>query len=797
MTSVPGIDHPEEQTEAEITLSGRGVSVSSRVEVVQNEFISVRPSVGEFVEQVVVTVGDVVEVFWKTEDAQRALPAEITDVETGAVVRWRMRATGPAEISQRRKAVRGRVNVPVVAGYGALELTGTSIDLSEAGLRAEFEGLGAPPEAGAKLDLTITLEDGVTKTKAEVVRTQARGARWVMSIRFLDIQERDQDRVRKRVFQALREERARKADDSPPGLRGSRAPCGADPLRDRPSAPAARRPGRAAGPVGRGALGLATPAHDAAARASRAVRDQIDDYLLPRLGDLDAPLLTVVGGSTGAGKSTLVNSLIGAPVTTAGVLRPTTRAPVLVCARADVAAFDGDRVLPGLARVTGGAGGPGTVQLVVRDDVPAGLALLDAPDVDSVVESNRELAGQLLAAADLWVFVTTAARYADAVPWDLLRTAQERGTALAVVLDRVPPEAAAEVAADLAGMLQRAGLTGARLFVVEERPLVDGRVPEDQVAPLRAWLHELAADQEARAAVVRQTLTGALDSLVQRVDGIAAAVDEQVAAGEALRAAAAAAYTAAYDGIDEGVRSGTLLRGEVLARWQEFVGTGEWMRALQGQVSRLRDRVVSGLTGRPTPADGLQEALESSVERLLRAEADRAAERTVSTWRGLPAGAQLLGDDERELEQVSPDFPEAAAAQVRDWQGTVLDLVRDEGGDKRTRARLLSWGINGAGGIVMIAVFAQTGGLLGGEVAVAGGTTVVGQRVLEAVFGDAAVRSLANRAREDLQRRVDGLLRYEQARFDDRVAEAAPAPGTAAALRATVAELAAARRSAS
>jgi c-di-GMP-binding flagellar brake protein YcgR len=220
MTSVPGVDHPEEQTEAEITLSGRGVSVSSRVEVVQNEFISVRPSVGEFVEQVVVKVGDVVEVFWATEDSQRAMPAEITDVEMGAIVRWRMRTTGPAEISQRRKAVRGRVPVPVLAGYGAIELKGETIDLSEAGLRAEFEGLGAPPEAGARLDLVVGLEDGDMKAKAEVVRTQARGARWVISIRFLGIQERDQDRVRKRVFRTLREERARKADLAPPRRRG-------------------------------------------------------------------------------------------------------------------------------------------------------------------------------------------------------------------------------------------------------------------------------------------------------------------------------------------------------------------------------------------------------------------------------------------------------------------------------------------------------------------------------------------------------------------------------------------------
>jgi energy-coupling factor transporter ATP-binding protein EcfA2 len=543
-------------------------------------------------------------------------------------------------------------------------------------------------------------------------------------------------------------------------------------------------------------LGLATPDRDDARHAARAVTDQIDDYLLPRLRDLDAPLLTVVGGSTGAGKSTLVNSLVGTAVTTAGVLRPTTRSPVLVCAPADRAAFSGDRVLPGLPRVTGSAGGPGTVQLVVSDHLPAGLALLDAPDVDSVVESNRQLAGQLLAAADLWVFVTTAARYADAVPWDLLRTAQERGTALAVVLDRVPPEAAAEVAADLAGMLTRAGLAGARLFVVEERPLADGRLPEDQVGPLRGWLHALAADQGARAAVVRQTLTGALDSLEQRVSGVAAAVDGQEAAARVLHEAAAAAYDAARAGVDDGVRSGTLLRGEVLARWQEFVGTGEWMRTLQGQVSRLRDRVVSAVTGRPAPSGDLQGALENSVEQLLRAEADRAAERTVTAWRSLPAGAQLLAGDDRELEQVSPDFPEAAAAQVRDWQGAVLDLVRSQGADKRSRARLLSWGVNGAGAVVMVAVFAQTGGLTGGEIAVAGGTTALGQRVLEAVFGDAAVRSLAAHAREDLVARADGLLRYEQERFDLRVAAAAPGRGAADELRAAVGRLAVARRAA-
>jgi hypothetical protein len=188
--------------------------------------------------------------------------------------------------------------------------------------------------------------------------------------------------------------------------------------------------------------------------------------------------------------------------------------------------------------------------------------------------------------------------------------------------------------------------------------------------------------------------------------------------------------------------------------------------------------------------------LENSVEQLLHAEAARAAERTVTTWRSLPGGAALLAGVDRELEQVSPDFREAAAAQVRDWQGAVLDLVRSEGSDKRSRARMLSWGVNGAGAAVMVGVFAQTGGLTGGEIAVAGGTTAVGQRVLEAVFGDSAVRSLADRARVDLQARVDVLLRYEQGRFDGLVDAAAP-PGSAAdEIDAAVATLTAARRAA-
>jgi hypothetical protein len=279
-----------------------------------------------------------------------------------------------------------------------------------------------------------------------------------------------------------------------------------------------------------------------------------------------------------------------------------------------------------------------------------------------------------------------------------------------------------------------------------------------------------------------------------RVAGVAGAVEEQAASAAALRDAAEAAYTRACTSVSDGVGNGSLLRGEVLARWQEFVGTGEWMRSLQGQVGRLRDRVTAALTGRPAPGAELNEALESGVEVLLREAADDAAERTVTAWRGTAGGAGLLDGRTAELERASPEFAELAAAGVRDWQGQVLDLVRSEGADKRTRARALSWGVNGAGAAVMVAVFAQTGGLTGGEVAVAGGTTAVGQRVLEAVFGDSAVRDLAARAREELELRANDLLTGERSRFDALLVDAAPPPGSPGDLRAAAAALAAARR---
>jgi len=499
---------------------------------------------------------------------------------------------------------------------------------------------------------------------------------------------------------------------------------------------------------------------------SRDFSKQLDDYVLPRLQRIEAPLLAVVGGSTGAGKSTLVNSLVGRVVTKPGVIRPTTRSPVLVYHPDDARWFAEERILPGLIRSNASSDDARSLHLVPEPTLPRGLAVLDAPDIDSVVVENRRLAAQLLSAADLWLFVTSAARYADAVPWDYLASAVDRSAAVAVVVDRVPPAAMAEVPPHLGQMMTERGLASSPLFAVPETTTdADGLLPDAAVAPIRGWLAALAADQNTRARVVMQTLDGAIGSLTRQAPDIAQAVDDQLEALEQLRSDANASYQEAVRTVNVQSADGTLLRGEVLARWHDFVGTGEFFRALEQKIGWLRDRIWAAIKGEPKGASDVAVAVESGLEALLREEGEEAAERAEAAWRANPAGRMLLDRAGADLRRVSEDYPSRAARAIRAWQGDVMELVSDEGSGRRTKARIAAFGVNGVGVALMLVAFAHTGGLVGAEVGVAGGTAVLAQRVLEAVFGDDAVRRLAKKAKDDLDARVEGLLAGELSRF--------------------------------
>ena len=534
-------------------------------------------------------------------------------------------------------------------------------------------------------------------------------------------------------------------------------------------------------------LPLSTPGQTEGITTRRELLQQLDDYVLPRLRSIDAPLLAVVGGSTGAGKSTLVNSIVGAQVSRSGVLRPTTTSPVLVHHPEDRKWFSDQRILPSLARVTGGPGEestPGTVRLVDSATLPAGMALLDAPDIDSVVAANRELAGQLLSAADLWLFVTTAARYADAVPWDLLRTAAERGTAVAIVLDRIAPETVDEIRPHLASMLRDQGLPTAPIFTVPESTLTpDGFLPTESMGRLKAWLDALAGDARARSVVVSQTLKGAMGSLDGRTASLASASDEQASAAVALTAAADGNYEHATQGVKDGMTDGTLLRGEVLARWQEFVGTGEFFRQIESTLSKWRDKLTAAIKGQTATSEDLGEALQSGVATLLVSHASAASADTAREWRRLPGGDTLLADHS-DLAKPSSDFNERVEAMVRQWQGEVFDIVRSEGGNRRTNARIAAYGVNGIGLFLMLVSFAATGGLTGAEVGIAGGTSVLAQRVLEAIFGDQAVRDMAAKARAGLLTHVTALYDAERERYAAAVASVGDTTQQSAVLKA-------------
>ncbi len=540
---------------------------------------------------------------------------------------------------------------------------------------------------------------------------------------------------------------------------------------------------------------LRLPDADEATKAARGLVAQLDDYVLPRLRRLDAPLLAVVGGSTGAGKSTLVNSLVRTVVSPAGVLRPTTRSPVLVCHPDDAAWFSESHVLPGLSRTTGATGDHQTLHLAPSQALTAGLAFLDAPDIDSVVEANRDLAAQLLAAADLWLFVTTAARYADAVPWDLLNLAQERGTSLAIVLNRVPNGAEHVVSNHLRDMLAEHGVPDPTLFVLPETTMEAGLLPEGVVGPLQVWFTGLAASAEQRAAVVRQTLDGALSSVWPRAAELADASEAQVKAGAELRQVARTAYAAAIERVSTGMSDGALLRGEVLARWQEFVGTGDLLRAMESRVGRLRDRISAAFSGRVPRASQLQVALESGLAQLITSAAEQAAEQAATSWRARPAGAALLKGAEEDLGRSSAALHGEVERLVREWQGSVLEMVRTEGASRRTVARLSAYGVNASGLVVMVAVFASTSFIPTGlEFAVAGGTTVLSQKLLEAVFGDQAVRRLASKARTDLLQRVETVLAAEEARYSTVLDAVAADPEVPTGLRASAMVAEAARK---
>jgi len=510
------------------------------------------------------------------------------------------------------------------------------------------------------------------------------------------------------------------------------------------------------------------PLADATVAGASRERDRlvrtIDEYLLPRLRDLEAPLLAVVGGPTGSGKSTLVNSLVGRVVSEAGVRRPTTRAALLVCNPDDAGTFSGDTVLASLGRTSEPGQDPAALCVLEDDDVAPGVALLDAPDVDSVVEASRDLAGRLLGTADVWLFVVSAARYADAVPWELLHRARDRGTSVVLVLDRVRHDVVDEVVADVALLLHREGPRRTGLVVVPEGLRDDGLLPDDSVALLRGWLAELSSDRDARAWLVYQTLMGMLDGLESAVTSVADAVDTQSEVWSALLRQAEQGYARAATSAREVLTDGTMLRGEVLARWRTWV---ELRRLARVKGTRRRPgrvaRAFGGAPGEAVSTQDVQVSVTAALQAVVQAIADDAADAVAAGWRFYPAGSALLDASTAGLDRASPDTSEHAARAAAEWQAYAEDLVRDQGGGRRSaRARRLdTHDLTLALVVTALAPDPQ----VGAHTTTPPPDAATARRLAVSGFGEDSVSSLVVALRADLVRRVQSLVLAGRARY--------------------------------
>ncbi|WP_246064717.1 GTPase [Nonomuraea longispora] len=510
-------------------------------------------------------------------------------------------------------------------------------------------------------------------------------------------------------------------------------------------------------------FGLDLPGVEEARQAQADLLAQLEGYVLPRVRTSTAPALIVVAGSTGAGKSTLVNTLAEKTVSRTGVRRPTTGTPVLACHPDDREWFAEGELLGGLRRLDAPTpdAGPDGLVVVSTEKLPQGVALLDTPDIDSVVEEHHDVAHRMLDAADLWIFVTTAARYADAPAWSLLRLAKERGARLAIVLSRVQPRSADVVLKHFVRMLTEYGMGDIDRFVINEAKVTDGRLPDSEVTELRLWLAELSVDEERRAQAVRETLNGVLNSFRTRVPALAKHLEGQVAFRTELRGDVEAAFRGALMEIDKAYKNGSLLHGEVLARWQDFAGSGDLMRSLQ-----LRRR---GKAAKQAPERVLafKAAIRTGLESVIVAAANRACEEVVARWRHRSELGAKISDG---LDTPSDDLIRHTGRAIASWQDHLGELVRTEGVAKRSVSKLVSFDHDSLALIFMVAMFSGSNG------------EGVPHRLVNALLGAESLRGIGAKALSDLRARI-GMLFDEEAMRYGKALDSAGIPDESVATR--------------
>jgi len=531
-------------------------------------------------------------------------------------------------------------------------------------------------------------------------------------------------------------------------------------------------------------------ANPAAEARTRQLHDHLEGFVLPRLADLDAPLLVLLLGPTGAGKSSLLNTIAGAEVSKAGVLRPTTKDAVLYTSESDSKRILASGRLAAIAKER--------LRLAAVPATADGVAVIDAPDIDSVERDNRELADVLVEISDLCVFVTTATRYADLVPWEVLHRVRERGLPLVVVLNRVPAdeEDRRAVVADAKRLLSETDTPDKKqpveLIAIDEGdvdPRVNG-LAREKARPLLERIARLAAEADERRDVATRALAGSLRGLAPLAHSIADDLEHEAIDADALRRIAATTYAEELASLARAMQGGLMLREEVLRRWNDFVGADQVARFISSGIGRLRAILITAFRGTPAaPVTVVEAEMTTTLEALALRHATDAARRTSIAWSERSEAAALVAANHA-LWSASEGFGSAVREGLGAWMGAIVDDVRAHAGRKRAVAQVAALGVNAVAVAVMLGVFAYTAGLTGAEVGIAAGTAFLNQKLLEAIFGEGAMGELISKARARLLILLTSLFEAERARFE----ALAPAPGPmrelAAELRAAVAGIA-------
>jgi hypothetical protein len=360
-------------------------------------------------------------------------------------------------------------------------------------------------------------------------------------------------------------------------------------------------------------------------------------------------------------------------------------------------------------------------------------------------------------------------------------------------------------------------------------------LPADAYQPIRDWLTETATQADRRVAVLSQTMSGVLDTFKTRVPAMAAHVEAQVVLRGELRRAAETAYQGAFDEAGTGLMDGTLLRGEVLARWEDCMVGGDLRPRRGAKPAKSAGRKGKRARRGPSRPAALNTALRSAVESFIVSVADRAAEAVEASWRADPAGAVLLTDAAAEkardvrakqvfesvfgpagqsgagnlaeadlkdadvikaadaaqasaFSRSSPDLALRAARAVGAWQDHLARLMEAE--DARSAVRRVSFEEEALSLVVLVAMLGETASAgpgvprLGTPAADSedGGIYTAPRRMLTSVFGEKLLNGLLARARADLSDRVRLLLDEELVRFVE-VIDAAGACDDVAAIR--------------